>query len=105
MVELLKPRLDIPLTISNSPDEIAGNPAAIFSVPISSKNDAIFIFSSNVRKTPGVCSPSLKVSSHMDTFLGRSVGSAPFSLLKSYNSSRNYSLVNLYCAFLDFSID
>ena len=81
MVDLLKPRLDISLTIPNSIAEIAGNPAAIFAVPISSKNVAILIFSSNVRKTPGVCSPSLNVSSQMDTFRGRSDGSAPFSLL------------------------
>ena len=53
----------ISFSASNSPFEDAAKPASIASTPISSSFLAISSFSSGVRETPGVCSPSLRVVS------------------------------------------
>ena len=59
----------------------AGNPTAIIAVPTSSNILAISIFSLIVKATPGVCSPSLRVSSQMNTFPGRFFGLVSGNLL------------------------
>src|SRR5512136_3319835 len=47
-----------------------GNPASMTSTPTWSRIWAMFIFSSRVKETPGVCSPSLSVTSQISTCHG-----------------------------------
>src|SRR5512136_2729062 len=44
-----------------------GNPASMTSTPTWSRSWAMFIFSSRVKETPGVCSPSRSVTSQIST--------------------------------------
>ncbi len=62
-----KPSETIFLIPSLSPSEVIADPASITSTPNSSNLMAILNFSSGVRETPGVCSPSLSVVSNILT--------------------------------------
>jgi hypothetical protein len=57
------PNLEISLAARFSPSELIGVPASMESTPTLSNCPAISNFSSVVKDTPGVCSPSLKVVS------------------------------------------
>jgi len=60
----------IVFTMVFSDSETAGYPTAIIFTPISSIIFARWIFSSRVKYTVGLCSPSRKVSSHKQTSFG-----------------------------------
>ena len=62
-----RPAFATAATDSHSPVEAIGKPASIASTPSLSSCLAILTFSSGVRDTPGVCSPSLKVVSKIRT--------------------------------------
>ncbi len=64
----------ISLTDSISPSETAANPASIASTPSSSRRLAILNLFSEVKETPGVCSPSLRVVSKILTCFGKRLG-------------------------------
>lgn len=59
------PNFEISLAALFSPSELIGVPASMESTPSLSNCLAISIFSSVVKDTPGVCSPSLNVVSKM----------------------------------------
>jgi hypothetical protein len=58
------PRLQTSLTAFISAGDTTGKPASITSTPISSNRRAISSFSSARKTTPGICSPSRRVTSH-----------------------------------------
>ena len=58
-----RPSFTTALMPSRSPGEVIAEPASMTSTPRASRFRAIQTFSSGVRLTPGVCSPSLKVVS------------------------------------------
>ncbi len=64
-ISAFSPALAIFLTAVFSPLEVIGVPASITSTPNLSSRSAISNFSSGVRDTPGVCSPSLSVVSNI----------------------------------------
>src|SRR2546426_10896950 len=64
-----RPALAIRRTPSCSPLEVIGKPASITSTPSLSSACAIWSFSSGIRETPGVCSPSRSVVSKTLTIL------------------------------------
>ena len=59
------PNLEISLAARFSPSELMGVPSSIESTPTLSNCLAISNFSSVVKDTPGVCSPSLNVVSNI----------------------------------------
>src|SRR5881628_348620 len=64
-----RPAFAIRRTPSCSPFEVIGKPASITSTPSLSSACAIWSFSSGIRETPGVCSPSRSVVSKTLTIL------------------------------------
>src|SRR2546425_2091636 len=64
-----RPAPAIRRTPSCSPFEVIGKPASITSTPSLSSARAIWSFSSGMRETPGVCSPSRRVVSKTLTIL------------------------------------
>ena len=60
-----RPMFAISLTVSLSVWDTTGKPASITSMPMLSSSWAIRFFSSFVKAVPGVCSPSLRVTSHI----------------------------------------
>ena len=62
-----KPCSAIDFTATLTPFDTLGQPASIMCTPNSSRSCAIFILSSNLKKTFGVCSPSLRVVSNSRT--------------------------------------
>src|SRR5665647_11820 len=65
-----RPRFATAFTHSFSWGDTAGNPASITSMPMVSSIRAIPTFSSQENETPGVCSPSLSVTSQISIFHG-----------------------------------
>ncbi|OPX72149.1 MAG: hypothetical protein A4E43_01605 [Methanosaeta sp. PtaB.Bin005] len=66
----LSPRLQTSFTAFISAAETTGKPASITSTPISSSRRAISSFSSALKTTPGICSPSRKVTSQISMSRG-----------------------------------
>src|SRR5207247_5712245 len=64
-----RPAFAIRRTPSCSPFEVIGKPASMTSTPSLSSACAIWSFSSGMRETPGVCSPSRSVVSKTRTIL------------------------------------
>lgn len=58
-----RPRLETSRTALISASETTGKPASMISTPTSFSLMAISIFSSDLKTTPGICSPSLGVTS------------------------------------------
>jgi len=60
-----RPRLQTSRTAFISAAETTGNPASMTSTPISSRRRAISSFSSALKTTPGICSPSRRLTSQI----------------------------------------
>ena len=71
MIVASSPASAIARTARASSFETTGIPTSMMGTWISSRNRAIWTFSSGLKATPGVCSPSRRVSSQISIFLGR----------------------------------